>query len=138
MTNAETLFPSLPSSAPPYLSCSLFCKYSRTITHTRTDSIEAAIHVSDTSLSGGCNAHKDLFISSLNARCHIRGSGGLRRSGREREREKRRIYVTHEVTTFQRLSVDGVEVSRGQEGFFASAGACFAVEELEPNRKTDS
>lgn len=55
-------------------SLSLSRKYLCT-SHTHTDSIKAAIHVSDTSLSGARNAHKDLFISSLNARCHIRGSG---------------------------------------------------------------
>lgn len=55
----------------------------------------------------------------------------------QREREKRRLYVTAEVTTFRSVRANGVEVSSGQEVELALAGACVALEGLEPCRKTD-
>lgn len=71
--------------------------------HAARTHIQAAIYVPDTSLSGACNAHKDLFRTRMNTRCHIRGSG-VCAALTEREREKRKfLYATLKVTTFQCL-----------------------------------
>lgn len=67
----NTLFPSLSTSFPL-----------QNVTHslsTLTYSIQAAIHSPDTGLSAPCSEHKDLFITRLNRRCRIRGSGACRR-----------------------------------------------------------
>lgn len=56
--------------------------------HATRTHIQAAIYVPDTSLSGACNAHKDLFRTRMNTRCHIRGSG-VCAALTEREREKK-------------------------------------------------
>lgn len=39
---------------------------------------------------GACDAHKDLFITGLNTRCHIRGSGARTSLA---EREKREDFM---------------------------------------------
>lgn len=88
-----------------------------------TDSVQAAIHILDTSLSGARDAHKGLFITKLNARCHIRGSGACIGLAERTEG----IYVTLEVVTFQYLWAASVEVGWGQEDFLASVEASFAV-----------
>lgn len=102
LTNAETLLPPL-----FFIHCSkclpLLCIHSCTL-HTHTDSIQAAIHVPHTSLSGTCNAHKDLFIASLNARCHIRGSGA---GTSLTEREKRTLCNTWGHNLFVLVSQRG-------------------------------
>lgn len=129
LTNAEV---------PPPLLVFIYSSASlvHTLLHTaHTDSIQAAIHVPHTSLSGACNAHKEPLICSLNTRCRIGGSGACTSLA---EGEKGELYVTLEVTTFSCLWANGVEVSPGQEVFLASVGMSFAAEELELGRKTDA
>lgn len=108
-TNAESLIPSLSSS----------------VTLSRAYSGAHHMHTQiPTSLSAACNAPKDLFLTRLNARCHIKGSGAFT------ERKEGNLFNSqgHNLSV-QLSSTDTVEVSLGQVVFSSVMLTLYVLED---------
>lgn len=111
--NADKCWNSVPLFLHPLLSTipsSVCCIIIHILYGIQTDSTNAAIQSFNT-----LQRTQRLFITALNAKCRIRGSGawtGLTES--EKKKKKRRwIYVTRKVTTSQSSWADSMEVGWG-------------------------